>query len=516
MAASERPRGALSLDVVGRVERALETACALLAACGFPRHATVLLGVSGGQDSLTLGHALAQRLELHGWMLHVAHVDHQLRASAVAEAAALAALVGGWGLPLHVLSVDVPSYRRRHRLNAQAAARYARYQTLAECASRVGAVGVLVGHTADDVAETFLLHLLRGAGLDGLSAMPWAQRLPGSALGPPIAGASLPDSLLVGRPLLALARADTAAYCTAQGFAPFVEPAAPYRRNRVRDTLLPILDQFNPRARQAVAAAARALAEEREALAAIAEQHWTSWVERRAGEVELPLERWLALPAALQKRLLRRAVAAVRGTDADVSARVLAAARRLADGQSGRRIDLPGGLILAREPGYLRVALRPVLSTHCRDVWVLPVPGEVTLPGLGTLRAARQERAPAALPDARADECWLDGAAVGDALQVRFRASGDRFQPLGLSQSKRLQDFFVDARIPREQRDRTPLVMLGDEVAWVVGARIAEWARVRADSHSVVWISFDRACADAGTKSRRKTMARGDAVEQNI
>jgi tRNA(Ile)-lysidine synthase len=94
-------------------------------------------------------------------------------------------------------------------------------------------------------------------------------------------------------------------------------------------------------------------------------------------------------------------------------------------------------------------------------------------------------------PAADARECWLDAAAIGDELAIRFRRSGDRFQPLGMRSAKRLQDFFVDAGVPRAARDRVPLVLSGERIAWVVGWRIADWARVQAPGRPIVRVRFE-------------------------
>jgi tRNA(Ile)-lysidine synthase len=455
----------------------------------------MLVGVSGGQDSLCLAHALWRLRDAHGWALHVVTVDHGIRPEATAEADYVAAMCGAWGLLVTVVRVDVPSYRARERLNLQQAARYARYQVLARASDAVQAAGVAVGHTADDVAETLLLHLLRGTGLDGLAAMPLVQALQRSALGPSLDSAPLPAALPVVRPLLAVARADTAAYCAEQGLRHVSESPGHYRRDRVRHELLPALEAYNPSVRRGLAATAVALAEDRAAL-----DSWAGLlVGRFAGQgdqVAIPLAEWQALPAAMQKRVLRVAAASLGGPAARLGQRHLAAALRLVQGQAGRGIDLPAGLRLAREPSalYLRRTEEPRAAPP--GPWQLAVPGVVAIPGVGTLRAERRPP-PDALQKAPRSECWLDATAAPGPLVVRWRQRGDRFQPLGMAEEKLLQDFLVDAKVPRTARDRLPLIVADGRIAWVVGERIADWARVRPATRTAVHLGFEPSRADA-------------------
>jgi tRNA(Ile)-lysidine synthase len=472
------------------VDAALGAAIQALHAGELPAGTTVLVGVSGGQDSLCLVHALWRLQPEHGWALHVLTVDHGIRPEAAVEADTVAATCAAWGLPASVLRLDVPVYSRRYRLNVQAAARYARYQAFAREGAAVGAPAVLVAHTADDVAETLLLHLLRGAGLDGLAAMSLVQALPLTAWGPPIGDGPEPSSLCVVRPLLPVARADTAAYCAEHGLSPAAEERAHYRRDDIRHALLPFLERYNPAVRRVLAGAASALAEDRAALDA-----WTgSLIARfRQGDeaFAIPLAEWGDQPVAIRKRVLRGAACALAGPTAQLGARHLAAALRLAADQAGRGIDLPGGLRLEREPDRLVLARRGHRGARPAGPWLLPIPGSVIIPGMGVLRAARCPAPPASLTAASASECWLDAAAAGGMLTVRWRQPGDRFQPLGMAREKRLQDFLVDARVPRAARDRLPLVLAGERIAWVVGQRIADWARVRPGSAAVLHLVFE-------------------------
>jgi tRNA(Ile)-lysidine synthase len=491
-----RARGPRAGPATRRVDAALRAALAALTAEGLTPGATVLVGVSGGQDSLCLFHALWRLRAVHGWALHVVHIDHGIRPEARAEAARVAATAAAWGVPCEVVRVDVPAYRQRARLNLQEAARYARYQTFAHLAAQLGAAGVLVGHTADDVAETLLLHLLRGAGLDGLAAPPLLARLPPGALGPPVERPLPNVPLPVGRPLLHVARADTGVYCAEHGLEPVPEVPTAGRRDRVRHELLLLLERFNPRARRVLAEAAFALAEERSALERWADEMAERVARREDDAVVFALDAWRGLPPALQKRLLRRAATMLAGSDAEPGRRVLTAALAAVDAPTGWNIAFPAGLRLERWPDALRLGPPRAVLPGPAGPWPLGVPGAVEVPGVGIVRAERH----AAPPDALAvlprtsHEAWLDADAVPAPLAVRWRRPGDRFQPLGLAQPKRLQDFLVDAHVPRARRDTLPLVVAGpggDQIVWVVGVRIAEWARVRPDTRRILRLTFE-------------------------
>ena len=393
-------------------------------------------------------HALHRLRHLHGWALHVVHVDHGIRAAAAHEATAVLEQCAAWGVPGQVVRVDVPGLWARARLNLQAAARYARYYVFGQTAQALNAAGVLVAHTADDVAETLLLHLLRGSGLDGLAraaaAAVAARRRAGSCAGP--------GSVVAGR----LGHAAAAAGVPRRhrgllrGLRHPTRHGAPraYRRDRIRSDLLPRLEEYNPRARPAIARAATALAEERAAVEAAAAEASARLLQREGTAVMWPLADWLALPIALQKRVLAHAILALGGSAEGLSARPIDAALALARRQTGRGVNLPGGLRLEREPEQLGL-FAPQLSRADATTWTLLLPGAVAIPEVGSLRAERHGAAPSQLPAATALECWLDATTLGAALGVPLHRPGDRFQPLGLSRPKRLQDYLVNARVPR-------------------------------------------------------------------
>ncbi len=313
--------------------------------------ARLVVGFSGGQDSACLLHALLSHR--HGVEVVAAHVDHGLRPDSAADAERACALAAALGAPVVVRRVDVAAYRAgRRRCSVQQAARAARYQALASVVAEVGAAALVLAHTADDQAETVLLRLLRGAGLDGMAAMRLDETLDPSRLGPAVA--ELPTwptaapTLRVARPLLYVERATTLAYCQEQAL-PYVDDPSnlsrAYMRNRVRHDLLPRLQEFNPAVRLVLARAADLAAEDVAALDAVVGAVFSEVAQPHGpGALLFARGAWLAQPRALQRRLLRRAIETLSGGLQDVPATPIEDALDLvAAGQPDRRYHLPRG-----------------------------------------------------------------------------------------------------------------------------------------------------------------------------
>jgi tRNA(Ile)-lysidine synthase len=443
-------------------------------ALALPGGGQLLVAVSGGADSLCLLHALcALALEL-GLALHVAHLDHGLRAASAADAAWVGALCADWELPCTLGHCEVRVLAERGRLSLEDAARQARYSFLARVARQVGARAVAVGHTADDQAETVLLHLLRGAGLEGLAGMAPDARWPL----PDERGA---DRLRLLRPLLTLTRAETEAYCAAAGLLPRQDESnrdPAYTRNRVRLELLPLLRELNPGITATLGRTAQVIAGEVAALQSIELKVWAAMAAEESGGVRLARTVFEQQAVGLQRRLLRRAVAVLASLH-DLTWEQVEAARRIAlAGRTGACASLPHGLRL--RVGYGWLWIEPAQLAADRDWPTLAQPMQLHIPGEATLaagwRLTAQQLARAELPDdwATTREPWvayLDADAVGCDVLLRARRPGDWLVPLGLGGRQKLSDLLINVKMPAVCREALPLVLVGEAIAWVVGVR---------------------------------------------
>ena len=459
----------------------------------------LLVAVSGGPDSLALLYSLYLLRGEYGLTLCGAHLNHKLRG---AESEADAEFVGdtfeGLGIPFTVDGVDVAAYRREHRLSLEDAARRVRYSFLADAAARYGADAIALGHTADDQAETVLMHIIRGSGLDGLRGM---QTLDRRTIGG--------RRVALFRPLLNVSRAETGAYCRALCLSPRIDPSnssPEFLRNRIRMELVPLLEQMNPSARDALARLARNATQDSDYIRERADAVWRETARQAEdGVVRLDAVALGGEHAAIRGRVLRRAIEAAGG---EVTQSHILDMMALLGGAPGKRLHLSGGLGFVTGYGEAYVGSADVVGDALlplpalRGEFFVPVPGEARVGGWRIRTSLKtdidgQDREdflsrPTFSPlgeDLFVTEL-LDMDCVGESLRVRGRLAGDRFQPLGMEGSKSLREFMIDARVPRGWRDGLPLVVSERGIACVPGWRIAHWARVTGETRRVLRLSL--------------------------
>ena len=443
----------------------------------------VLVAVSGGPDSVCLLNVLqvlSRELEIS---LHIVHLDHMFRgAESAGEARFVADLAEKLRIPATVEAIDVAEYCREHGISAQTGAREVRYAFLARVAAGAGASRIATAHTANDQAETLLLRMLRGAGLSGLSGIPPVR-----------------DNII--RPLIAVTKAEVLEHLRSAGIEFVSDPsnANPvYARNRIRMELIPLLKQFNPRIVETLAAEAALLRDEDEAAEARLAIEADSVMTREGEHVVLARGKFNALSKALQRRLLRKAAESAAGGPVDLSfVQAEEILSFLSFAQTGRRMDVPGGLAIERE--YERFVITAAGENTGFGRGLL-VPGRTEIPEAGLLvetailekpdQAAQLPLPKAGLEENNFWQAQFDYDKINAPLEVRTRRSGDWFRPSGMGgKSKKLHDFFIDAKVPRQRRERVPLLATPSAILWVVGFRLDERFRPDADTKNVLTVT---------------------------
>jgi tRNA(Ile)-lysidine synthase len=463
----------------------------------------VVVGVSGGPDSLTLLHVLHTLRREVGIELHVAHLNHQLRGEeSDADAQFVAWLAKEWRLPATIQARDVQALARERHWSIEEAARHARYEFLIEVARRIGAHAIAVAHNADDQVETLLMHFLRGAGLAGLRGMQYKIQVQNSEFK---FLASHPEfqtvdwELRIVRPLLDVTRAEIETYCRRNYLAPRFDLSnldATYFRNRLRNEALPYLETLNRNLRQTLIRASHALADDFDFIQRDVHSAYAIVARPMDGAIVFDRAAWRALHPAIQRGTLRAAVQQLRGSLRNIDWTPIEDARRVAlEKSAGAQATLPGGLML--RIGY-------------DDFTIADAERGAPLPDLPLLYIERMPLLPAgvtALPDSEwivqteivdhkietADR-WtalLDFEKCQGAVSLRRRRAGDRFQPAGLGgHTQSLHAFMINEKIPRAARGLLPLLLVDEQIVWVCGWRIDERARATDATRAFWQVSF--------------------------
>jgi len=435
----------------------------------------VLVGVSGGADSIALLHLLADLNKTCQWELglHAAHLNHGLRgAESDADAAFVQAASDGMSIPCTTESRDVDGIAARDGGGIEEVARRERFAFFERVCLQTGSKVVALAHHADDNAETILHRILRGTGLRGLSGIPRSRAL-------------FPRSeIRLVRPLLHLTRADLRAYLLDSGAA-FREDSSNTSqeplRNRLRRSILPRIEaEVNPQAREALLRlGAQAVWLEEFLHETVDRTFETLIISRTDQQIVLNAEALARKSRIFQTELIRRAYTSFGLGEQELGFTHLVAATELIDeAVSGKQTKLPGGMTVEKRYAQLIFSLP---SAEPREELAEEI--AVHLPGT-TLLPVRRLEIECAEEQVSVDEIprlrrsgdrlheYMDREAVHPPIVIRPRRAGDRFTPLGAPGSKTVADFLADLRV--EPKDRQRVAILCDQLGpiWVVGYRI--------------------------------------------
>ncbi len=438
----------------------------------------IVVGVSGGADSIALLHGLYELRETFDISLTVAHLDHMIRGDVSSrEALFVKGLAEGLDIPCVVEQRDVFSFQKNNKLSLQEAARSVRHAFFDDVLQRTGADTIALGHTADDQAETVLMWLLRGTSLQGLTGIPPVR-----------------DGKII-RPLLRCSRQEIEAYLREQHIS-FVADTSPqelqYERNRIRHRLIPFLrDEFSPAVTATLNRTADLLRQDNAILDGLAESVLRGHLERNEHDVCCALDVFAKADRDLWGRLIMKMVAEMKGDTRGITRKHIDAAGMLIEERGpSKQVQLPGGLCVWREYDQL------IVSDEAQDIQSFfysfdSLPECVAIAETGTKLHFQVETitdVQELLHNKAPGVEYLSLDAVRFPLVVRSRRDGDRFYPLGLEGSKKVQDLFSDLKIPLRLRCTVPILVSGDRIAWVGGLRIDERFKIEPETNRVLRI----------------------------
>ena len=428
----------------------------------------IVVGFSGGVDSLALLVALYELRHPLDCQLHIAHLNHQLRGDSTSDAELVKQYANLLKLPFTIKKIDIPALIKQRNQSIEALARKERYEFFETVSKKIGATKVALGHQRNDQAETVLMNLLRGAALTGLRGI-----LP------------IRDGKFI-RPLLDFSRTEIEEFVAEQGLQPCEDSTnwdRNFLRNRIRLDLLPLLKRdYNRNIQNTLAQNAELLRAESDYLEDIARKALDACLAEPATHDVVILNRLMFLRhhPALRRRILRLAIGQIQGDMKELAFNHSEFMLQLSEGKSpNRQLNLPNNLEFLR--AYNQLIIQRPTSKIGEFEYTVSVPGDNNFPALNTVMVATIVEAPS-----RKTSYVLDGKfqAVFDVdqiqmpLKIRSRRAGDRFQPFGMKGTKKVKDFFIDAKVPQRMRQSIPILVTGDEILWVVGHRTSEKCKV--------------------------------------
>ena len=445
------------MDFIGKVRATVENYRM------FEEGDTVIVGVSGGVDSVVLLHVLMLLRDEYDLSMVVAHLDHGIRGEeSRREGDFVRDLAHGMSLPFEAAVADVPVLAKKQRITLQEAAREARYRYYEEIRKKYNAQRVATGQTADDQAETILMRVIRGAGLRGLKGIP------------PVRGG------VYIRPLIETSRQEVERFASSEGLS-FVTDSSNikdiYLRNKVRHDLIPHLErEYNPSIRVGLNRMATILSREDDYLDRKTEEAMAGLMKGNGEELSLDIPRLTAFHEALWFRVLQKALARVLGGDlrSIKTVHLDGICRLLAHRAPNKVLCLPQGIYAEKRYTELFIR-RGRLPTVFPFEYIVDAPGVTILEGLGKKLVTRIERAKQGISmDVDSKVAHLDDDKLLHPLILRSLEEGDRFIPLGMKGHKKLKDFFIDSKVPKALRRQIPLLVSAGDIVWVVGYRISE------------------------------------------
>jgi len=424
-----------------------------------PRGQKILAAVSGGADSLVLLHVLNSLAKKNRWQISVAHFNHRLRGRASDADENLAGRTARkLSLPFYVAGADVKKFAAQSKISVEMAARKLRHEFLARVAREQKNSVVALAHHADDQVELFFLRLLRGAGGEGLAGMKWRSPSPAD------------KRIALVRPLLGFSKAEILAFARAEKIrfrADATNFSCDFLRSRIRNELLPLLQKkYQPGLAKTVLRLMEITGAEAEFAGATA-----------AACLAKPEMAFEKLPVAVQRRVLQQQlVGAGVVSDFELVERLRVAPGKLVSVGSGWSVarDVGGKVQQTKSGGHFDARfnadeLKLKLSGRA---------GRVEFGG-GKFRWQIRPQNETALPQKKAGVEFFDADRIGGEIILRHWRAGDRFQPIGMNSAVKLQDLFVNAKIPAVRRRELVLaVTVAGEIFWVEGLRIGEKFRL--------------------------------------
>lgn len=440
----------------------------------------IVVGVSGGPDSICLLHVLNEiGNELHINIAAV-HINHCLRGKdADEDEAYVKEFCRKINVEFYSKRVDVNKLSEKLNISCETAGRKARYDFFSEIMKKTGANKIAIAHNANDVAETILMRIMRGTGLEGLIGIKPVR-----------------ENIYI-RPLINITREEIENYCKENKLVPRIDKTNLqniYSRNKIRLELIPyIRENFNSDIVNVLNRMSNSVASDNDFLMKISHEKYEKYCDNRKEKVIISREAFSEHEAVLS-RIIREALSYVNGNLNNFDKMHIMQIIKLQKQSTGKLIILPNDIMVVNNYGCIEVKKRKEDNDKnhnkvfpiCEGINVFPdlnLKVTTDIIDISDFKFCLMEKS---------DHIkYFDYDKIKNNINMRFRQEGDRFSPLGMNGSRKLKDIFMDMKIPKDERYKIPLLCSGEDIAWIIGYRISEKFKIDSNTKKIMEINIE-------------------------
>jgi len=441
----------------------------------------VVVAVSGGPDSMCLLHILYSLREELNIQLAAAHVNHCLRGEeADADEAYVRDFCSSLGIEFYSRRIDIHKIAEERNLSCETAGREVRYDFFQELLFKLNAQKIALAHNANDQAETVLMRIMRGSGMEGLVGIKPVR-----------------DNIYI-RPIINILRTDIEAYCRSNNLKARIDKSNLeniYNRNKVRLELIPyIQENFNKDIVNTLIRLSQTISKDNEYLEKLTEERYELYVIP-VGKRKVIRKEAFSEPDAILTRVIRLALLRLLGTLKNFEKLHIYEVIDIAQRSTGKKVILPNGVMAVNSYGDIELSIiarenHEIDNKEEFKIYINKV-NDVQY-GKYKISAKLVESQKILNFKNKILTKYFDYDKIKGDITLRYRKDGDRFTPLGMSGSKKLKDIFIDMKIPQEERNKIPLICFGEDIGWIVGYRVSDKYKVTNESKNIIEINIER------------------------
>ncbi|MBE6050826.1 MAG: tRNA lysidine(34) synthetase TilS [Clostridium sp.] len=441
----------------------------------------IVVGLSGGPDSVCLLHLLCSIRERMNIKIAAAHINHMIRGKEADKDEEYAKeLCERLGVKFFSLRKDVEKYGKEKGLSSETAGRDVRYNFFNKVKGEMGYQKIATAHNANDQAETILMRIMRGTGLEGLGGIPVKRE----------------DKYI--RPILFMKREEVEYYCESNKLNPRIDATnleKLYSRNKVRLDILPYMkENFNKDVVEAINRMALLLQEDNDFILKQVDKYYSETCVVKKHRVVIKKEVF-NLEKSIINRIIRKAIKEVNGDKYDVEMKHIQEVVALQKLDGNKRIDLPGDIYAENIYGDINIKVKSIANEEVQEEIKMnknDVLGKEIKYKDYLFRFRLLENEKDINLNKNPNTRYFNYDLISDNIIIRNRKNGDKITPIGMRGSKKLKDLFIDMKIPKEERDLIPIVQFDEDIAWVFSVKLSDKFKVTRDINQILEVSVIR------------------------